>query len=365
MLDQLIDAFDRQNYPEVARILAVLPPGNPWKMLYQGRLQEVTGKWEAAETTYRQLLQTDCGPKISTQARQGLQRLAALQPAQGQREIAKTAPAPHRTELGVLVLLPVPAAAKAQAAQQLARILQLDVYSARLLLPSRGWRLYRTGAVDELYTCGQQLQAAGIPVFWQSLAAVAQIPVLQIRYFEAIHPQIVVATEPSAGSASGTLTFALEEVTQRVEGRLPIFEEVVDRTPQGKLQRKSQTQDYAQICDLHLPGRGCILRCHDGGYQFHQGVAFTSTGPAQPALDQQTSWANWNALLAFLEQQFPRRPIWNQFQLFAETAIEHPDLLGQLPSHINLFRRAASPWDPAFHLYSGLLFLEHPLPSPI
>jgi len=359
MLDQLLAAFERQDYPQMARLLAALPPQDPWRILYQGRLWEVTDEWQQAEAAYRQLLQTDCILKISSQARQGLQRLAELRQAQQQQAIAEATAHPQTTELGVLVLSPIPAAAKAEAAQQFAQIMQIDPYLARMLLPSRGWRLYRTGAIGELQVYGQQLQAAGIPSFWRSLASIAQIPVIQVRSIESAGAQITIVSEP-AGNPGGSFTFAALDVTQRVEGRLPIFESVVDLDPHGKLQRKSKTQDHAQICDLHLGQRGCILRFHDSGYQFHQGLDLTpSPGPPTDSLKQQTAWANWQGLLHFLNQRFPECPIWTEFEIFAATALDHPHLLRQLSPQINLFRRSASDWDPAFHLYSALVFATH------
>jgi hypothetical protein len=74
------------------------------------------------------------------------------------------------------------------------------------------------------------------------------------------------------------------------------------------------------------------------------------------ALDQQTARANWQGLHQFLNHRFPDRPVWTAFETFAETALDHPELLGQLSPQINLFRRTASDWDPAFHLYSSLVF---------
>ncbi len=72
MIEQIAAAFERQDYPEVTRLLQTLPPEDPWNRLYQGRLSEVLGEPAAAEAIYRQLLQAVTGSKITTQARQGL-----------------------------------------------------------------------------------------------------------------------------------------------------------------------------------------------------------------------------------------------------------------------------------------------------
>jgi hypothetical protein len=64
-------------------------------------------------------------------------------------------------------------------------------------------------------------------------------------------------------------------------------------------------------------------------------------------------------LLDFLNHQLPQTPVWSDFSHFAETALDFREMLGHLPSHINLFRREETPWDPAFQLYSGLVFLKN------
>ncbi len=357
MPDRLAAAFDRHDYLEVARLLKSLSPEDPWATFYQGRLWEVDHKLDPAEANYRQLLQTNCGPKITQLARQGLQRIQDLRQAQQQQAIATTTEVPENTELGVLILEPLPPAAKAQVAQQFAQIMQIDPYTARMLIPSRGWRLYRTGSVEELQGYGQQLQAAGVPAFWRSLTLTEQIQVLQVRYIESAAAQITVVCETQANQTV-SFSFANTEVHQQVNGLLPIFEDVVDLDARGKLQRKSKTQDHAQICDLHLPQKNCLLRFYDSGYQFQQGINLAPNSGAEDFLDQRTSWTNWQHLSQFLAQQLAQVQIWQDFQAFAETAIDHSDLLNQVNPQINLFRRSASHWDPAFHLYSCLIFSQ-------
>jgi hypothetical protein len=74
---------------------------------------------------------------------------------------------------------------------------------------------------------------------------------------------------------------------------------------------------------------------------------------------QATTRKNWNNLLDFLNRQLPNIPVWSDFTSFAETALDFREMLGHLPSHINLVRREETPWDPAFQLYSGLVFLKN------
>jgi hypothetical protein len=154
----------------------------------------------------------------------------------------------------------------------------------------------------------------------------------------------------------GALSFRWSEVFNRVEGRLPIFEDVLDTDARNQLTRKEKTQDYAQVIDLHLPQRNCMLRFCDWNYQFQQGVIFAASQDGELPIAQSTSRIRWNQLIYFLDEHLSTTPVWTEFPAFAETAIEHLALVKDLPSHIDLFRKAPSKWDPAFQLYSGLVF---------
>jgi tetratricopeptide (TPR) repeat protein len=359
MIERVAAAFERQDYREAAQLLKQLlktSPNNPSVQFYTGRLHEVTGKLEAAEKVYRQLLRDTTNPKMVTAARQGLQRVETIQKEQRKNAIAQAKANPGSTEIGVLILEPVPPEAKTAAAQNFARIMNIDPYTARLLLQSRGWRLYRTGAIGELQYFGQQLREANIPCFWVAMGEIQKINVFRVSYFHTAFPQPTVICSDESDRV-GSLTFDWSEVSHRVEGLLPIFEEVVDLDYRKKLQRKVQTQDYAQFCDLHLPSRRSILRLYDSGYQFQNGIHLT------PEPDKDTTRRNWNRLLEFLNHQLPNAKVWSDFTPFAETALDQTELLDRIKSHMHLFRRTESRWDPAFQLYSGLVFLKH-LPVP-
>ena len=362
MIQQITAALQCQDYQEAQRLLATLLPADPRVVLLRGQLQEATQDWNLAEQTYRDLLRQDNGPKISLSARLGLQRLAERHQRQRRQRLAAAEAEPAQKEYGLLILESLPPEAKVKAAPAFAKVMDLDPYTARLLIPSRGWRLYRAGSVGVLQMYGQELQQVGIPAFWTSLEAVQELAVHQVSYFETQQDPIqaiLVSDDPDGRPQS--LQFNWSDVTQRVEGLIPIFEQVVDRNPRGKLERKLKTQDHAQFCDLHLPAKGCILRLYDVAYQFNQGVQLTAKVPQKHALDQGTSWVNWRNLMALLNRHLGHASLWSEFTAFAETAIDHPDVLDRLPSHINLFRRHESYWDQAFHLYSSLAFLRNPL----
>jgi hypothetical protein len=370
MINQVADAFERKDYRTAARLLKQLvqqESNDPWVRLYVGRLHEVTGKPESAKNVYRQLLQSTTNPKILSQARQGIGRLEAMEKEQRQQALAQATADPNSAELGVLILEPISAEEKQAAAQQFGRIMQLDAYTARLQLPTRGWRLYRTGAVGELQFYVSSLRQASIPCFYASLADIKKINVFGIHYFsEGSHGSQATIVCQNAEGQLGSLNFNWSEVTQRVEGLLPLFEEVVDIDVRRKLQRKTKTLDYVPFCDLHLPARKTILRLSDRQYQFQQGITLTpkqenkQTGRSQVrSIHQTTTRRNWNNLLDFLKRQLPEMPVWSDFTTFAETAIDFREMLGHLPSHINLIRHEETPWDPAFQLYSGLVFLKN------
>ncbi|MCG6135495.1 MAG: tetratricopeptide repeat protein [Nostoc sp. LLA-1] len=353
MIEQVASAFERQDYHTAAKLLQQLlkeSPENPWVQFYLGRLHEVTQKHQNAEKIYRQLLRNTTNTKIVTQARQGLQRLQELAQEERQRAIAKATAQPSNSELGLLVLEPLTNELKTIAAPKFAQIMQLDPYTARLVLPSRGWRGYRTGQVGELEFYGTQLQQAGIPCFWTTIAAIQKIQVFQVKYFSESDTEATVVCSNQENQL-GSLSFQWSEVSARVVGLLPIFEEVVDVNARRQLERKTQTQDYAQFCDLHLPERNCIVRLYDHGYEFQQGVEIT------PQVSQNTIRINWNSLLKWIEQHLSQTKIWSDFTPFAETVLDQTEMLGIIQPHIHLFRREKTNWDPAFHLYSGLIFL--------
>jgi Tetratricopeptide repeat len=356
-LEQVAQALERQDYRSATELLKGLwqeMPENPWVQVYRGRLYEAAGKLDQAEGVYRQLMREVTNPKVALQARQGLQRLEDL--AQ-QRQVAAialvTQADPHNTDPGLLVLEAIQPETRQAAAQHLAQVMKTDPYTARMQIPNRGWRIYRQGPLGELQFYGQQLQSGGIPAFWVPLERVQSVPVFQVKHFVTATPDAVAICQNAEGQL-GELTFNWSEVAQRVEGGLPLFERVVDTDMRLGIsrQRKEETQDYARVCDLHLPGRNCILRLCDHGYQFHEGLAFTNASE----LDQLNTRIHWNHLMVLLKQMLPTGPVWSDFSPFADAALAMPILLEHIPSNIHLFGQEDGPWNAAFQLYSSLAY---------
>ena len=359
MLDEIIAAFERQDYRTAAQLVAQLraqSPQNPWVVFYSGRLQEVSGKLDAATDLYRQLLRETTNPKLVTQLRQAIQRVEALQQERRQQAIAQATAQPNNNAPGFLALEAVTGSDRATVVQNFARAMKLDAYTARLLIPNRGWRLYRAGIAGELQVYSQELQQAGVPNVWASQPEIEAIQVFRVNSFQAAAPKATVVCQ-NVHAQIGLLSFDWAEVSQQVEGLLPIFEQVLDLGYRNRLERKEETQDYAHFCDLHLPERRCILRLHDSSYHFDQGLTIGAQ-TAINALDRSTLRTNWNQLIALIKQQTPHAETWSHFMPFAETAADFTVPLLRLKSHIQLSRQEDSYWDAAFQLYSSLIFLR-------
>lgn len=369
-IEQVAAALENQDYQTAAKLLKQLQkesPQNPWVKLYIGRWYEGTDKYPSAEKMYRQLLQNATNPKVIDQARKGLQRLEAIAQNRRQAAITEAKADPRNTETGVLILEPINPEHKQAAAQNLAKLFNLDSYTVRMQLQSRGWRLYRTGEMAELQVYGQEMQRLGVPVFWVSLSDIKKIHVFRVLYFQSISPLAVVVCQ-NENNQIGSLSFDWSEVTQRVEGILPLFMEAMDYDPRrrrtDRFRHKEITQDYAQVHDLQLGERCSILRFCEPTYDFNQGISFHAGATSQAFAagayaTENTTRLNWNRLLETLNQNLVNIPVWSDFTPFAETAIDYTQLLGSLKCYLDIERKSETVWDPAFHLYSGLVFFKH------
>ncbi|MGK7890725.1 MAG: tol-pal system YbgF family protein [Leptolyngbyaceae cyanobacterium] len=357
-LTQVTAALQQQDYSRAAQLLKPLlkqHPNNLQMQLYVGNIHEGMGKYEKAEAVYRKLLKRAVNPKLAQSARQGLERLRQGEKSRRQAAIAQASHDPQNAGSGFLLLAPIPNESKAAAAQNFSRIMNIDPYTANIQLPSRTWKLHRMGNMAELTVYQQELQEVDITTFAVSLAQLKRIQVFQVTYVKVDDQQVIVVCQNSDGQL-GELSFQWSEVVQAVDGLLPIFEDVVDLGIYNKLQRKEKTQDYAQVHDLHLPQRQCILRFCDRVYQFGEGLSFSALEHPELPKVYATTRLKWNALTDYLKQQVALAPTWTDFSSFGPTALDHLDLVDGFSSHINLFRKAETKWDHAFQLYSGAAF---------
>jgi hypothetical protein len=379
MLEQAADALDRQDYHTAAKLIALLSAQRPEDLqvqLYAAKLQEATDRVDLALPTYRLLLQQAVNPKIVAEARKGIERIAQIDKIQTKSQakeldIALVGESTERIELGFLVLEPMSADHKQAAAKKFAAIMNIDPYSARLQLPSRGWRLYRVGQMGKLAWLRDRLLAAEIPCFCISQQDTQHAFVFQVSHLPSFYPQAeIVCTDDR--SELRTFNFEWSEVTQVVTGILPIFEQVMEIDARNRTHRKPKILDYINICDLQLRDRRTIFRLCSQTYNFSehkQSIAqnrhplkIESNNSAREDLGSflngqkmpTTSRDNWRNLISQISEQISEHQTQDSFTSFAETAIGFPELLQRIDPHLELLRRADSLWDRAFHLYSTL-----------
>lgn len=366
-IKEVATALEQKNYQKAAKLLKQLQkqhPQNPWIELYIGRWYEETDKLESAEKFYRKLLKDATNPQVVVQARQGLQRIETIEKNRQQQAIATAKSDPKNIEPGILILEPVSKENKQEAAQNLARIMKIDPYTARMQLQSRGWRIYRLGAIGELKIYGEEMLKVGIPAFWAKISDIEQIHIFRVQYFESISPQATIVCL-NEQDKMGSLNFKWSEVVAQVEGLLPIFMKTMDYDPRRrsqKIRHKEMTQDYANILDLHLPSRRSIIRFCDQNYQYQTGVTLSTQTQEQPLSISRTTTnrTKWNELVNTLHQKLGKVKKWSDFTAFGETITrDYTQLLSRLKSNVDISRKAETTWDPAFHLYSTLVFLTY------
>jgi hypothetical protein len=329
------------------------------------RVNEASDRTDLAERIYRDLLKSgDVPPQIITKARQGLQRLAVRDRLRRKERIA-SAKLTKPDRLGLLILEATPAEHRRTLAQEIARILDIDPYTACLQLQSHGWRLYRIGDFATLDVYGRDLRRAGVKAFWVDRAEIDTIEVFCVDYLEQVEPQFVVVCRDSSGQV-GRLEFSHAEVARQVRGSVPFFIDAVSydisKQDKDKVKRKPEIRDFVQLLDLHLPDRRCILRFCDRSYRFDHGAIFTAEQleREQKGLTASTATTriNWNGMLAAIDRLCPTAKIWREFTPFAETAIDYYNLMSGIISYVEISRSQPSNWDSAFQLYSTLVWLR-------
>ena len=358
MVESIIDAINTQNYQEASELIYQLKeeePDNIWIPFCEARLAEAQGYVSLANERYRELLPNAVSPKLMRHIRQAIERINQQENAQRQNALDQAMEETGALEMGMLVLEAIPNDLKKTAAQKFGQIMGVDPYTARLQLPSRSWRLYRTGAIGKLKFQAEELKQADIPCFTALVSDINRLKVYRVLYIESLQPDVTIVYEPKKGQRD-IFRFQWAAVEQMVEGLLPLFEECVDIGLRGKLKRKTETLDYAKICDLHLPDSNSIIRLCDQQYRFLEGETFSAK---QKATDGQgTMKESWQHIIEFIAQETADIPVRSEFTPFGESAIDFQELIKLIKPHIDLLRREDTPWDGAFHLYSGLAFAK-------
>lgn len=367
MESQVVAALAASDYKQVSRLLKQWQsqePKSPLLRLYAAQLQERTNRLEAAEKNYLKLLKSTTNSKLMSQARAGVQRIeqkleAQQQEARSQQAAQKSAALQQARsgagslETTILTIAAPKASNRKSAIAGLAQAFQLDAYSARMKVPNAGFRIARVISWGEASYYADTLSKSQLPTFCTKAADIRGLQTFQVEYFEALEPEASVICKNSDGQL-GKINFGWHEVTQRVRGQLPIFEQVIDLGNRGRLVHKEKVQDYAQVVDLHLPGRQIVLRQCDRLYKYAKSTALGNN-------NELNSRIQWNTLQTKIHEQVTQPgtdTLQDDFSRFGKGCLEFINLLPFIPANLDIVRRAPSDWDLAFHLYSSLCFFS-------
>ncbi len=373
MLNSLLSALRDEDFQTAAAYLEALraqEPESPWVTFGTARLHEAEARWEEAVTLYRQLLRQASNSKLIVRARQGIER---IEKQQAERHAAAVAEARNsgNTNPGILVLRAISPANRQGAAQCLAKVIDIDAYTARLQLPSRGLRPIRLGPLGELAYFARSLQAEAVPCFCCSEATISELQV-----FSALALEVEGERAIARDSSGRELAFARAAVTARVLGEIPIAGEIVKIDPRAEIKtsRQTDTLDYIHLCDLHLPAQKTIVRLCDRYGELAAGDRGEKTSGAidRDALTRD----KWSRLLATVAEFIPETaPVCDDFDSFAgavKDAIGFYKFLIGLDARIDIAperlsivdtadpsrQKQGQLWEAAYMFYSALVMLS-------
>jgi hypothetical protein len=361
---QVIAALAANDYAQTSQLLKQwhkTEPTSPLLRLYAAQLQERTQHLDTAEQNYTKLLKQTTNAKLITQARAGIARIQQQRKAQKQAALEQANQAPDAQAIALLAIATPPPERRSQAIAGLAKVFNLDPYTARLKVPNNSFRLHRIGPWGDIRYYANALSQEKVPTLIAKVNQIKALNILQVCYFESLTPQPSVICKNAEGELK-KISFDWADIQQQINGQLPIFEQVIDIGNWGKLVHKEKVQDYVQVIDFHLPKRKMILRLCDRNYQYLKGVSLGLTQKPAPAAKGKSSPVElnsriqWNALIAQFQQTIQANTE-EEFTRFGTDALERLSLLPPIPEHLDIERRAPSGWDLAFHLYSAMAYL--------
>ncbi|BAQ66704.1 tetratricopeptide repeat protein [Geminocystis sp. NIES-3709] len=366
MFEKIKLAIDSENYDEAKEILTELFSENKndlWIRYYQTLIVEKEGNLTEAEANYRQIVKDNIypDPKLIKLIRDGIERIVKIniekQKIKDQenkeiqeKKLQEFKSLENSADLAVLILEPVTLEQKKILAPKFAKIMDMDNYTATLQIPTRSLRLYKTGSLGELNYYQSELFQAEIPCFCHRIKNINNMKIYQAQYIISQEELEVNILCEDGNQEEITITFKWEEINNKVQGLIPIFEQTLHLDARRKPQKKISTLDYAKFYDLHFISQNLIVRFSDQFYKFDRGLEIATEG--------KTAKEKWQHIIDFFNTKIADKPLWSDFTLFAEGAVQFPEMLKQVSSHINLFRREETVWDEAFQLYSGLIFLQ-------
>lgn len=354
MFPEIKLAIDKENYDQARKILTQLARedhNNLWVKYYQSLILEKEENLKEAETNYRQIIKDSIypDPNLIKLIRDGIERIVNVYKQVKQEKINEFKDIENSDDLAVLFLQPVTLDEKKILAPKLAKIMEIDHYTATLQIPTRTWRLYKTGNLGELNYWQSELSQVDIPCFCESIKNLNKIVVYQAKYIIEDSENVTILIENNLEKEQ-EITFKWEDINNKVQGLIPIFESTLYVDARGKPLRKQSILDYGQFYDLHLLSENLILRFSDSFYKFDQGLSLTK--------QEKTAKEKWQILLDFFAHKIPNKPLWSDFTIFGEAVINFPEMLKQVEANINLFHREENIWDEAFQLYSCLIFSQ-------
>lgn len=348
-ISQFLSLFETQmqdqEYEGASRTLKqlqVLGMEEPQLQLLTARIYECTNRTAEAEQLYRQVLKSSASNSIINQARQGLQVIQDQERQKREARIALEMTEEESKDHSLLLLLPIAVSDREQKAEGLARIFNLDIYTARSVLPTKHLKIYRLGRYGEMKVYAEELKKYGIESLPIRLKTIESISVYPVIYLEEDKEGINITTKDKDFYVPWQL------LTRMVKGQVPIIEEVVIGVDKKyQIAKAEQTKDFLSIVDLHCPQQQMIFRLQDQQYQFIQGKRFIG--------DNITMMARWKELIAWLEQT-GNFAIADDFLPFAEMALLYPETLQEITPKVNFARVKECLWDNSFHLYSCIFF---------
>ncbi|MBL1210090.1 tetratricopeptide repeat protein [Geminocystis sp. GBBB08] len=353
MFEEVNLAINNENYTKAKEILKKLEKDNNslWIKYYHSLILEKEGNLKEAESNYRQTIKDSIYPEpnLIKLIRDGIERIVKIYHQEKEEKFNQFKTIENSEDLAVLVLEPVTLDDKKILAPKLANIINIDNYTATLQIPTRSWRLYKTGNLGELNYWQSEFSQVNIPCFCERIKNINKIEVYQVKYIIQDDDEVIILGDDD-DEKEQEIIFKWGDINNKVQGLIPIFELILHLDARSKPQKKKSILDYRQFYDLHLLSQNLILRFSDNFYKFDQGLNITN--------QEKTSKKKRQVLVHFFAEKLSDKPLWSDFTLFAQGVILFPEMLKQVDSHINLFHREENIWDEAFQLYSGLIFLQ-------
>ncbi|MEM9087243.1 MAG: tetratricopeptide repeat protein, partial [Cyanobacteria bacterium P01_F01_bin.53] len=241
---QVKTALAASDYKRVSKLLkqwqASGDAKNPLLRLYAAKMQEQTNRLDAAEKNYLKLLKLAPGGKVMGQARAGLQRIEQHRKEQKAEALQQAKQVEGGNETSLLAIAAPTEANRAEAITGVSQVFSLEPYTARMKVPTAGLRLHRIGPWGELQYFAKSLKSVKVSTLSAKVKDINALQTFQICYFEALTPQPTIICKSAEGQL-GKISFDWSEVSQRVSGQLPIFEQVVDIGNWGKTVHKEST----------------------------------------------------------------------------------------------------------------------------